>query len=64
MSGHRAALMDDARTFVPAYMGPSGWLGLDLTLEPDLDEVAELMEMSFRRTAPARLIRQLDEESP
>ena len=62
-SDERAALVDDARTFVPAYMGPSGWLGLDLTLDPDFDEVAELMELSFRRTAPARLIRQLDEES-
>ena len=63
-SDERAALLDDARTFVPAYMGPSGWLGLDLTLDPDFDELAELMEMSFRTTAPARLIRQLDGEAP
>ncbi len=60
-SDERAALMDDDRSFVPAYMGPSGWLGLDLTAQPDFEEVAELMEMSFRATAPARLIRQLDE---
>lgn len=60
-SDERAALMDDGRSFVPAYMGPSGWLGLDLTVNPDFEEIAELMEMSFRITAPARLIRQLDE---
>lgn len=63
-SDERAALMDDPRIFVPAYLGPSGWLGLDLTVGPDYDEISELMEMSYRKTAPARLTRLLDGESP
>lgn len=63
-----AALRADPRFFVPAYLGPSGWLGLDLSddgaTSPDdvaWDEVAELIESSYRRTAPARLERELDE---
>lgn len=63
-SDERAALMDDPRTFVPAYLGPSGWLGLDLSVGPDYDEITELLEMSYRQTAPARLVRLLDGESP
>lgn len=56
----RAALLDDPRTFVPAYLGPSGWLGIDLSPTADFGEVAELVESSFRTTAPARLVRELD----
>ncbi|NUS53880.1 MAG: MmcQ/YjbR family DNA-binding protein [Streptomycetaceae bacterium] len=57
----REALQQDERIFYPAYMGPSGWLGLDLTGAPvDWAEVAELVDASYRLVAPARLIRQLD----
>ena len=56
----RAAYLDDPRAFVPAYLGPSGWLGIDLMSTGDLEEVAELIDSSFRNTAPARLITELD----
>ena len=56
----RAALLDDPRTYRPAYWGPSGWLGVDLSLTTDFDEVGELIESSFRNTASARLIAELD----
>ena len=59
----RAALIDDPRTFIPAYLGPSGWLGFDLAPTSDFDEVAELIDSSFRTTAPARLVRELDAKS-
>lgn len=61
-SDERAALLDDPRTFVPAYLGPSGWLGVDLTPTSDFTEIAELVESSYRQTAPARLVSQLDTE--
>lgn len=55
------ALEEDGRFFHPAYLGPYGWLGLDLTVaEVDWDEVAELLDASYRLVAPAKLIRQLD----
>ncbi|MBI3216399.1 MAG: MmcQ/YjbR family DNA-binding protein [Mycobacterium sp.] len=57
----RAALQQDARFFFPAYMGPFGWLGLDLTAaKPDWDEVRELVDASYRSIATKRLIKTLD----
>jgi hypothetical protein len=47
---------------VPAYLGPAGWLGLDLDERTDLEEVGELLEDSFRLTAPARLVATLDRQ--
>lgn len=57
-----AALAHDPRFFRPAYRGPSGWLGLDLG-RPGADwrEVGELVDASYRVTAPARLVRTLPE---
>lgn len=59
----REALQQDARFFYPAYLGPAGWLGLDLaaTKKVDWDEVGELVDASFRLTAPKKLVKQLDE---
>lgn len=58
----RTALEADARFFRPAYLGPSGWLGLDLDhADTDWAEVAELVDASFRLIAPAKLIRRLDD---
>jgi hypothetical protein len=55
------SLLQDGRFFVPAYWGPSGWIGLDLeAADPDWTEVAELVQDSFRMTAPAALVAQLD----
>ncbi len=55
------ALREDPRFVVPAYLGPSGWLALDLAIgAPDWDEVRELLDASYRRTAPARLVARLD----
>ena len=57
----RPALQQDGRFFIPAYLGPYGWLGLDFdAAEVDWQEVAELIDASFRLQAPPRLIRRLD----
>lgn len=60
-SVERPALEADERFWVPAYLGPSGWLGLDLEMMSDFEEVAELLEESFRATASKRLVAELDE---
>ena len=59
----RKALEQDSRFFFPAYMGPSGWRGLDFTARTKVDwnEVEELIDASFRIIAAKKLIRQLDE---
>lgn len=56
------ALLEDARCYRPAYLGASGWVGLDLDERTDWDEVAELLEISYRRTAGKRLVARLDAE--
>lgn len=59
--GEAAAYAQDDRFFTPAYWGPYGWLGLDLAgKDVDWNEVAELVEDSFRATAPKKLIAELD----
>lgn len=53
----REALLADARFYVPSYIGPYGWVGLDLALAgPDWQEIAELLDSSYRRIAPARCL--------
>lgn len=59
----RRALAEDPRVFVPAYLGPSGWLGFDLDEHTDWAEVAELFDMSYRLTAPKRAVTQLDAQA-
>jgi hypothetical protein len=57
----RPALEQDSRFFFPAYLGPFGWLGLDLTVgKVDWDEVRELVDASFRLAASKRLVKLLD----
>lgn len=54
------ALRQDERCYVPAYLGPSGWVGLDLDDDADWEEIAELLDASYRLTAPKKLIAELD----
>lgn len=44
------------RFFVPPYVGPSGWIGVYLDKVADWTELAELLEDSYRLTAPKRLL--------
>lgn len=63
--GEEEALDQDERVWFPAYLGASGWRGIDLDTV-GLDhadfwaEVAELLDASYRRVAPARLVAELD----
>jgi hypothetical protein len=60
--GTRRALDQDPRFFVPGYLGPKGWRGLDFHAAPvDWQEVAELIDESYRNTAPRRLVALLDD---
>lgn len=55
------AIEQDDRFFVPAYWGPYGWRAIDLGGDDvDWDEVTELVEDSYRLTAPKKLIAELD----
>ncbi|WP_119032800.1 MmcQ/YjbR family DNA-binding protein [Gordonia rubripertincta] len=56
----KPALEEDPRFYVPAYYGPVGWIGLILDDATDWDEVAELLDASYRHVAPKRSLAKLD----
>ena len=58
--GDRRALIEDPRSYVPAYLGPSGWVGIDLDADTDWSEIEELLDASYRLTAPRKLVDELD----
>ena len=43
-----------------AYLGPYGWIGIDLDERTDWTEIAELLDASYRFTATKRNIAELD----
>jgi hypothetical protein len=54
------AVAHPERYYIPAYLGPKGWLGLRLdTPQSALDEVAERVTESYALVAPKRLAAQL-----
>lgn len=58
----RSALQQDERFFYPAYLGPSGWLGLDFAkAKVDWAEVRELVDASYRLVAGKKQLKLLDE---
>jgi len=52
------------RFFVPPYVGRHGWIGIWLDSELDWDEIADLVDESYRMTAPKRLCALLDQSKP
>jgi predicted DNA-binding protein (MmcQ/YjbR family) len=49
---------DPTRFFVPPYVGSKGWIGAYLDVEQDWDELADLIDESYRMTAPKKLVAQ------
>ena len=57
----RRAYIEDARFWVPPYWGPSGWLATGLAAaEVDWQEIAELIDTSYRLLAQKRHLKVLD----
>ena len=50
---------EPARFFRPPYVGHAGWVGAWLDVELDWDELGDMIEESYRMTAPKRLVAQL-----
>ena len=57
----RRAYLEDDRFWVPPYWGPAGWLAIRLE-DPDANwqEVAELIDTSYRLLAQKRHLKVLD----
>jgi predicted DNA-binding protein (MmcQ/YjbR family) len=60
--GAQRALVDGDRDrfFVPPYVGVHGWIGISLEVDQDWDLIADLIEESYRMTAPKRVVAALD----
>ena len=54
------ALRQDPRMFAPPYWGPFGWLAIGLERADDWDEIAELVDASYRQIALRRQVAALD----
>jgi len=57
LSEQRRMIREDSESFfVPAYVGPRGWIGIRLDLEEvDWDTVGELARQAYQATAPRKL---------
>lgn len=53
---------DPTRFYRPPYVGHRGWIGVYLDAPVDWDEIAELVEESYRLIAPKRLSALLDRD--
>jgi predicted DNA-binding protein (MmcQ/YjbR family) len=59
------ASCDPERFYLPAYIAPRGWVGLRLDVRAlSWDEVAALVEESYRLVAPKRLVAALEGARP
>ena len=55
------ARLEPERFYLPAYIGPRGWFGMRLDRgRVPWAEVAEVVERSYRLTAPKTLLKRLD----
>jgi predicted DNA-binding protein (MmcQ/YjbR family) len=61
----RLIAANSRKFYMPAYIGPRGWVGLRLD-RPTLDwkEVEELILGSYMQVAPPRLLRRMEDADP
>ena len=57
LNEQRRLIRNDAETFfVPAYVGPRGWIGIRLDLDDvDWETLTDLARQAFQMTAPRKL---------
>jgi predicted DNA-binding protein (MmcQ/YjbR family) len=55
----RAVKTAPERFFVPAYVGPSGWVGVYLDATTDWNELRDILRDAYKLVAPANLVEQL-----
>jgi predicted DNA-binding protein (MmcQ/YjbR family) len=62
LNEQRRLVRDDSESFfVPAYLGPKGWVAIRLDLDHvDWDTVSELARQAYQSIAPRRLASQVE----
>ena len=62
---HALIQSDPTRFYMPAYVGPRGWVGLRLDVgEVDWEEVSELLRHSYLLLAPKSLCARVSTDGP
>jgi hypothetical protein len=51
---------DPEQFYRPPYVGHRGWIGVRIDLDPDWDEIAEIVRDAYRQVASRRLLAELD----
>ncbi len=51
---------DSERFYRPPYVGPRGWIGVNLDSEIDTEELAELLKEAYRHVAPPKYLKMLE----
>jgi predicted DNA-binding protein (MmcQ/YjbR family) len=51
---------DSDKFYRPPYVGPRGWIGVNLDIENDWDEVADILREAYRHVAPSKYLRMLE----
>ena len=54
--------LEPERFFVPPYVGHRGWIGVNLDVDPDWEEIGGIIEDAYRLVAPKTLVKKLDEQ--
>lgn len=62
-AGEQASLIATGHPFfMPKYVGSKGWVGVVIDDATDWEEIAELIDDSYRAIAPGTLVKQLDND--
>ena len=51
---------DPNRFYRPPYVGPRGWIGVNLDIEISIEELADLLKEAYRHVAPPKYLKLLD----
>ena len=54
------SIFEPDRFYRPAYVGPSGWIGVRLDRDVDWDEIKGIVEDAYRLKAPRQLVKRLN----
>ncbi|MBS1701870.1 MAG: MmcQ/YjbR family DNA-binding protein [Armatimonadetes bacterium] len=52
---------DGEKFYRPPYVGPRGWVGVNLDGEVDWDELADLLKEAYRAVGPPKYLKMLEE---
>jgi len=51
---------DPAKFYRPPYVGPRGWVGVNLDQEIDEEELADMLKEAYRHVAPPKYLKMLE----